>query len=158
MTLQKQQRGTSTWKAVATVRTDAAVTASYRFTNGLSGSYRSVSVSTHAAAAQYASSVAVSTVASLTLTFATTSVLLGARPAWPGGSTTPRSPPPSSTFQYRKAGTTAWVTGPRATVRSIVISGASKLPRKGTYDARLSLRSGTAYVGAVSPSRRTVVR
>jgi hypothetical protein len=50
------------------------------------------------------------------------------------------------------------VTGPRATVRSTAISGWLKLPRKGTYDARLYLKSGTAYVGAVSPSRRTVVR
>ncbi len=61
VTLQKQQRGTTTWKSVATVRTTATGTASYRFTNGLSGSYRWASVATHAAPAKYSSSVAVST-------------------------------------------------------------------------------------------------
>jgi hypothetical protein len=102
--------------------------------------------------------VAVSTTTSLTLSSATTSVLLG-RPVGVSGRVNHASVPAAVVYlQYRRAGTTAWVTGPRATVRSTAISGWLKLPRKGTYDARLYLKSGTAYVGAVSPSRRTVVR
>ena len=131
--LEKLQRGTTTWKPVATLRTTATGTASYRFANGLSGSYRWASVATHSAAARYSSSVAVSTTTSLTLSSATTSVLLGRSVGLSGRVNHASVPAAVAYLQYRKGATTAWVTGPRATVRSSAISGWLKLPRKGTY-------------------------
>jgi hypothetical protein len=158
VTLQKQQKGTTTWKSVTTRRTSTAGTASYRFPNGLSGSYRWVSTATGKAPARYSSPVAVSTAASVALGASTTPVLLS-RPVAISGRVNHAAVPGAVVYvQYRKAGTTVWTTGPRATVRSTAISVGLNFPRKGTYDVRLYLRSGTAYVGAVSPIRRTVVR
>ena len=110
--LEKLQRGTTTWKPVATLRTTATGTASYRFANGLSGSYRWASVATHSAAARYSSSVAVSTTTSLTLSSATTSVLLGRSVGLSGRVNHASVPAAVAYLQYRKGATTAWVTGP----------------------------------------------
>ena len=158
VTLQKLQRGTTTWKPVRTLTTSRTGTASYRLTNGLSGAYRWAAAAPRGGSTRYSTSVAVSTTTSLTIGSVTTSVLLGRSVGLSGRVNHASVPAAVAYLQYRRAGTTAWMTGARATVRSTAISGWLRLPRKGTYDARLYLKSGTAYVGAVSPSRRTVVR
>ena len=98
VTLQKLQRGTTTWKPVATLRTTATGTASYRFANGLSGSYRWASVATQSAAAQVLP-VRRRRARPRRSPWARRRprCCSADRSACPGGSTTPRSPPPRST-------------------------------------------------------------
>jgi len=155
VTLQKMQRGTSTWKSVKAVRTTTTGAASYRFANGPSGYYRWVTAAATGAPNKVSPSVKVTSTARVVERRPPTSMTRGRYLKVSGSVSSVRSP--VVYIQYRYAGG-AWRTGPRATVRGTAISGRIKLTGKRTAYTRLYVKSATSYLGSVSRSYSTKVR
>ena len=155
VTLQKVARGTSTWRSLKAVRTSSTGAASYRFTNGVSGSYRWVTRAATGAPIKFSPSMAVTSTARVAAKRPATTMTHGRYLSVSG--TVSSVPSPVVYIQYRYRGG-AWHNGPRATVRGTTVSGRIKLNLKSTAYTRLYVRRATAYVGSVSNSRTTTVR
>ena len=155
VTLQKRQQGTSTWRAVRSLRTGTAGTASYRFANGVSGTYRWLTVAVSGAPVR----------TSPWVTVTSTAKIVERRPARSMARRTYLSvhgvisavPSPVVHIQYRY-GAGPWHTGPRASVSGTVVSGRIAINIRTTVSTRLYVRSSTSYRGSVSGSYSTAVR
>ena len=128
VTLQKMQRGTSTWKSVKSLTTTSTGAASYRFANGPSGYYRWVTAAATGAPNRVSPSVKVTSTARVVERRPAPSMTRGRYLKVSGSVSSVRSP--VVYIQYRYAGG-AWRTGPRATVRGTAVSGKIKLTGKG---------------------------
>jgi hypothetical protein len=147
VTLQKMRRGTTTWQWVRTVRTASNGVASYQFANGVSGSYRWVSVPATGAPSKVSPSVAVTSVARVIQHQPVTSMTHG-RYLSVSGFVSP-VPAPIVYIQYRY-GAGPWHTGPRAKVSGTVVTGRIAMNLRATAYTRLYVRATTSYAGAVS--------
>ena len=154
VTLQKMQRGTSTWKSVASLRTTSTGVASYRFANGVSGFYRWVTAPANGAPVKISPSAAVTSVARVIEKRPTASMTHG-RYLSVSGSVSSVSAPVVY-IQYRYGGG-IWHTGPRATVRGTAVSGRILMNVKTTAYTRLYVRSATSYVGSIFGNFATTV-
>jgi hypothetical protein len=160
VTLQRLQKGTTTWTSVATVKSGSTGTASYRFANNLSSSYRWATVAATGAPTKYSTPAAVTTTVPMYENVTATSIAHGKYLTVKGRNGYHAVPSPVVYVQYHKAGATTWITGPRAKVLTggSSFSASLKMSVKGTYYTRLWLKSGTAYTGAASASYKTVVK
>jgi hypothetical protein len=154
VTLQKMQRGTTTWRSLRSLITTSTGAASYRFTNGVSGSYRWVTSAATSAPSKVSPTVAVTSSARVygsrpvgTLTHGSYLTIRGSISSVPA---------PVVFIQYRYAIGT-WHTGPRATVTGTAVSGRIRLNTKATAYTRLYIRPATSYLGSISGSYATAV-
>jgi hypothetical protein len=147
VTLQKMRRGTTTWQWVRTVRTASNGVASYQFANGVSGSYRWVSVPATGAPSKVSPSVAVTSVARVIHHQPVTSMTHG-RYLSVSGFVSP-VPAPIVYIQYRY-GAGPWHTGPRAKVSGTSVTGRIGMNLRATAYTRLYVTATTSYAGAVS--------
>jgi hypothetical protein len=155
VTLQKVQRGTSTWKSVKSLRTTSTGTASYRFADGVSGYYRWITLPATGAPSTFSPSVAVTSIARViekrpaaSMTHSTYLVVYGSVSSVPA---------PVVYIQYRYLGG-IWHTGPRATVRGTAVSGRIFMNVKTTAFTRVYIRTATSYVGSMFGGYATIVR
>jgi hypothetical protein len=154
VTLQKMPRGRTTWQAVRTVRTASNGVASYRFTNGVSGSYRWVSSTATGAPSKASPSVALTSSARIILRQPVTSIARGRY--LPVSGFISSVPAPIVHIQYRY-GSGPWRTGPRARVSGTAVTGRIAMNLRTTMYTRLSVRATTSYAGANSGYRVTRV-
>lgn len=155
VTLQKMQKGTTTWRWVATPRTSASGAASYRFINGVSGTYRWVTGAATGAPSKYSPSVAVTSVARSFENRPASSMLRGTYLGVYGSVSS--VPSPVVYIQYRFAGG-IWRNGPRAIVRGTAVSGRIAMNTRTTAYTRLYVAPATTYAGAISGYHATTVR
>lgn len=154
VTLQKMQKGTTAWRSLRSLTTTSTGSASYAFSNGVSGSYRWVTSAATGAPSKVSPSVAVTSRAQVS----------GSRPAATLPSGTPLTingtissvAAPVVYIQYRHADT-PWRTGPRATVTGNAVSGSIVLYTKTTAYTRLYVSPAATYLGSVSGSYPTEV-
>jgi hypothetical protein len=155
VTLQKMQRGTSTWKSVKSLRTTSTGAGSYRFANGVSGYYRWVTSPATGAPSKVSPPVAVTSIARVIEKRPATSMTHGTYLSVYGSVSS--VPAPVVYIQYRY-GSGIWHTGPRATVRGTAVSGRIVMTVKTTAYTRLYIRTATSYVGSIFGSYPTTVR
>jgi hypothetical protein len=155
VTLQKQQKGTTTWRSVRSLRTGSTGAASYWFANGVSGNYRWVTSATTGTPGRTSASVSLTSTARVhnkvpatSMTRATYLSVVGSVSPVPG---------PVVYIQYRYAGG-SWQTGPRATVKGTAVTGRIRLSVRTTAYTRLYVRPATSYVGSISGYHVTTVR
>jgi hypothetical protein len=154
VTVQKLQRGTTTWKSVKSLTTSATGVASYRFANGLSGSYRWVTAPGFGSATRISPRVAVTSTARVVQGRPARSMTHGRYLAVTG--LVSSVPAPVVYIQYRYRGG-VWRTGPRATVRGTVVSGRILLNARTVAYTRLYVRAATGYTGALSSYHATTL-
>jgi hypothetical protein len=147
VTLQKLQRGTTTWRSVRTLTTTATGSAYYRFANGLSGSYRWVTAPGSGSPARFSRTVAVTSTARVVEARPASSMAHGRYLTVTG--VLSRVPAPVVYIQYRYPGG-SWRTGPRATVSGTAVSGRILLNPRTTAYTRLYVRAATPYAGSTS--------
>jgi Metallo-peptidase family M12B Reprolysin-like len=147
VTVQKLQRGTTTWRSVRTLTTTATGGASYRFANGLSGYYRWVTAPGPGTPARFSRTVAVTSTARVVQVRPASSMTRG-RYLTVTGRLSP-VPAPVVYIQYRYPGGT-WLNGPRASVRGTAVSGRILLRARTTAYTRLYVRAATPYAGSTS--------
>jgi len=155
VTLQKLQRGTTTWRSVRSLPTGSTGTAAYRFINGVSGYYRWVTWPAANAPSRTSPRVLVTSVARALARRPATSMTRG-RYLWVSGSIS-SIPAPVVYIQYRY-GAGPWRTGPRATVRGTAVSGRIAMKLRTTAYTRFYVRPATSYIGTFSNSYATSVR
>jgi Metallo-peptidase family M12B Reprolysin-like len=155
VTLQKQQKGTTTWRSVRSLRTSSAGTASHWFANGVSGHYRWVTAPVAGTPARTSASVAITSTARVHDTRPATSLARATFLKVTGSVSS--VPAPVVYIQYRYAGG-SWHTGPRATVAGRAVSGRIRLSVRATAYTRLYVRPATSYAGSVSAAHATIVR
>jgi len=155
VTLQKMQKGTTTWKSVKSLRTTSTGAASYRLVNDLSGSYRWMTAPATGAPTKISSSVAVTSTARVIGRRPATSMIHGRYLSVYGSVSS--VPAPVVYIQYRYKGG-AWHTGPRATVKGTAVSGRIAMNVRTTAYTRLYVRSATSYLGSISSYYATAVR
>ena len=155
VTLQKMQRGTTTWRSLVSLRTSASGAASYRFINGVSGSYRWVTAAATGTVNKFSPTVAVTSIARSIERRPALSMMRGTYLSVYGSVSS--VPSPIVYIQYRHAGGT-WRTGPRATVIGTAVSGRIAMNIRTTAYTRLYVRSATAYAGSISGFHATSVR
>jgi hypothetical protein len=147
--------GTTTWRSIKSLRTSSAGSASCRFANGVSGSYRWVTLPATGSPSRVSSSVAVTSIARVGEDRPATSMSHG-RTLTVTGSVSP-VPTPVVYIQYR-FGNGPWRTGPRATVRGTAVTGRIAMNVRAKAYTRLYVSSATSYVGSVSNYYVTTVR
>jgi len=155
VTLQKMQRGTTTWRSVAALRTSATGAAAYRFLNGVSGTYRWVTAAAVGAPSRVSPSVAVTSTARVAARRPVTSMSRGRYLSVSGSVSS--VPTRVVYIQYRFRGG-VWHTGPRATVRGTAVGGRILINTRNTVYTRFYIRTATSYVGSVSGYFGTAVR
>jgi hypothetical protein len=155
VTLQKRLRGTSTWRSVKTLHTTSTGAASYRFPNGLSGSYRWVTGTGSGGPVRLSRAVAVTATARVVAKAPAPSMAHGGYLSVTG-QVSP-VPAPVVDIQYRYRGG-AWRTGPRASVRGTTVRGRIRLGAGVTAYTRFHVRSAASYAGSISATHATSVR
>ena len=155
VTLQKMQRGTSTWRSVKSLRTSATGATAYRFLNGVSGKYRWVSAAAIGAPSKVSPSVAVTSTARVAARRPATLLTHGRYLSVYGSVSS--VPTRVVYIQYRFRGG-VWHTGPRAAIRGTTVSGRILINTRTTVFTRLYIRTATSYIGSVSGYYATAVR
>jgi hypothetical protein len=153
--LQKQQKGTTPWVIVASLRTGSNGKATYRFINKASGSYRWVTSPSAGAPSKVSPLMAITSTARITSARPARTMARGTFLKVSG--TVSSVSAPAVYIQYRYGGG-AWRTGPRATVTGTKVSGRVKLSVRATASIRLAVRTSTSYLGSVSGYYVTTVR
>ena len=155
VTLQKMQRGTTTWRPVRSLRTTSTGAASYRFANGVSGYYRWVTSPVTGTPSKLSPSLAITSTARVIENRPATSMAHGRYLSVYGSVSS--VPAPIVYIQYRY-GSSPWRTGPRATVYGTAVSGRIAVNVPTTVYTRLYVRTATSYVGSISNYYVTAVR
>jgi hypothetical protein len=154
MTLQRLGRGATSWRSIKTVQTTSAGTATYRFTNRVSGHYRWVSAPVAAVSQRISPSVAVTPTARVVQARPAPSVRHGRKLSVSG--TVSSVPAPVVYIQYRVPNG-RWTTVARAKVTGTKVSGRIALKVRAVTYLRLRV-SAANYVSSVSNRRVTRVR
>jgi hypothetical protein len=154
MTLQRLGRGATSWRSIKTVKTTSAGTATYRFTNRVSGHYRWVSAPVAAASQRVSPSVAVTPTARVVLARPASSVRHGRKLSVSG---TVSSVPAPVVYIQSRVPNGRWTTVARAKVTGTKVSARIALKVRGVTYLRLRV-SAANYVSSVSNRRVTRVR
>ncbi len=155
VTLQKMTRGTTTWQSIQSLRTTSTGTASYRFANGVSGTYRWVSWPATGAPGKISPSVTVTSIARAVENRPATATTYGSYVSVYG--TISPVLAPVVYFQYR-VGSGPWRTASRAAVRGVAVSARIAMRVRGSVYTRFYIAPSASYAGSISNYYVTTVR
>ena len=155
--LQVQPRGSSTWRTVTTATTDATGTAAFRYTNGITGTYRAVTQARGGVAARTSATDATTSSAAPVMDPPRREVTLGTvvRPT----GTLVGVPSPVVRLQARR-GADPWTTRATAVRDGSRWQASYRLPSRGTWQLRLSTPADSAgrYTAGLSAAYTVRVR
>jgi hypothetical protein len=155
VTLQVLPKGATSYKNVTTARTNSSGVATFRYTNGMTGTYRAVTVARTSAPARTSATKVTTSVAAPTLNAPATSVAYGTTLRTTGKVTTVVSP---VVYLQARLGSGSWGNKVRATVSGTSLAAAYKPTARGTWQLRYYVRAdGSGRYAAGYSSARTVV-
>ena len=157
VTLQVKPVGAASWQTAATATTDSAGTATFRYVNGLTGSYRAVTAARSGAVARTSRLGTTTSSAAPTLTAPKAEVALGTKLALTGSL---KHVPSRVVHLQVRRGSDDWSTAVRATRDGSTFRAAFRPGARGTWQLRYraSADDEGRYGSGTSPVRTVVVR